>query len=32
VYVRATRVPPIPGGTELPAADEADDVATLTKA
>jgi sulfate transport system ATP-binding protein len=32
VYVRATRVPPIPGGTELPATDEADDVATLTKA
>jgi sulfate transport system ATP-binding protein len=30
VYVRATRVPPIPGGTELPAAD--DDVAALTKA
>ena len=32
VYVRATRVPPIPGGTELPTAAEADDVATLTKA
>jgi sulfate transport system ATP-binding protein len=32
VYVRATRVPPIPGGTELPTVDEADDVATLTKA
>jgi sulfate transport system ATP-binding protein len=32
VYVRATRVPPIPGGTELPATDEAEDVATLTKA
>ena len=31
VYVRATRVPPIPGGTELPAADD-DDVETLTKA
>ncbi|MDT5102757.1 MAG: sulfate/thiosulfate transport system ATP-binding protein [Mycobacterium sp.] len=32
VYVRATRVPPIPGSLELPANDEADDVATLTKA
>jgi sulfate transport system ATP-binding protein len=32
VYVRATRVPPVPGGTGLPAADEADDVAALTKA
>jgi sulfate transport system ATP-binding protein len=33
VYVRATRVPPIPGSLELPAtAAEADDVATLTKA
>ena len=31
VYVRATRVPPIPGGTELPAVDD-HDVATLTKA
>lgn len=29
VYVRATRVPPIPGDTELPVADEADE---LTKA
>jgi sulfate transport system ATP-binding protein len=32
VYVRATRVPPIPGSLELPAVDEADDVETLTKA
>jgi sulfate transport system ATP-binding protein len=32
VYVRATRVPPIPGGTELPTPDEADDVTSLTKA
>jgi sulfate transport system ATP-binding protein len=32
VYVRATRVPPIPGSLELPAVDEADDVDTLTKA
>jgi sulfate transport system ATP-binding protein len=32
VYVRATRVPPIPGSLELPAVDEADDVASLTKA
>jgi len=28
VYVRATRVPPIPGGTELPAADDADILST----
>jgi sulfate/thiosulfate transport system ATP-binding protein len=32
VYVRATRVPSIPGGTEVPAADEADEAAALTKA
>jgi sulfate transport system ATP-binding protein len=32
VYVRATRVPSIPGGTVLPAVDEADDIAALTKA
>ena len=30
VYVRATRVPPIPGSTEIPKADEADEA--LTKA
>jgi sulfate transport system ATP-binding protein len=32
VYVRATRVPPLPGGTEIPRADNADDVQALTKA
>ena len=30
VYVRATRVPPMPGGTEIPKPDEADEA--LTKA
>ena len=32
VYVRATRVPPIPGGADLPEVDAADDIAALTKA
>jgi sulfate transport system ATP-binding protein len=32
VYVRATRVPPLPQGSNIPAVDEADDVAALTKA
>jgi sulfate transport system ATP-binding protein len=32
VYVRATRVPSIPGGTALPEVDEVDDVTALTKA
>jgi sulfate/thiosulfate transport system ATP-binding protein len=32
VYVRATRVPPLPGGTEVPRADNADDNEALTKA
>jgi sulfate transport system ATP-binding protein len=32
VYVRATRVPPLPQGAEVPVGDEADDVAALTKA
>jgi sulfate transport system ATP-binding protein len=32
VYVRATRVPPLPGGTEIPRADKADDDQALTKA
>jgi sulfate transport system ATP-binding protein len=32
VYVRATRVPPLPGGTEIPRADKADDSEALTKA
>ena len=32
VYVRATRVPSLPGGTELSAADEADDDEALTTA
>ncbi len=32
VYVRATRVPTLPGGTELPKADEADQDEALTKA
>ena len=32
VYVRATRVPPLPGGTEIPQADEADEDEALTKA
>jgi sulfate transport system ATP-binding protein len=32
VYVRATRVPELPGGSEIPAADEADDDESLTNA
>jgi len=32
VYVRATRVPPLPGGTDLPKADDADEDEALTKA
>jgi sulfate/thiosulfate transport system ATP-binding protein len=32
VYVRATRVPPLPGGTEIPRADKADENEALTKA
>jgi len=32
VYVRATRIPPLPGGTEIPRADKADDDEALTKA
>ena len=32
VYVRATRVPTLPGGTDLPKADEADQDEALTKA
>ena len=32
VYVRATRVPPLPGGAEIPRADAADDDEVLTKA
>jgi sulfate transport system ATP-binding protein len=32
VYVRATRVPEIPGGTELPKADRADETDALTSA
>jgi sulfate transport system ATP-binding protein len=32
VYVRATRVPPLPGGTQIPRADKADDDQALTKA
>jgi len=32
VYVRATRVPSLPGGTEVPKADEADENQALTKA
>jgi sulfate transport system ATP-binding protein len=32
VYVRATRVPTLPGGTEIASADEADDDEVLTKA
>ncbi|HEX2284048.1 MAG TPA: TOBE-like domain-containing protein [Mycobacterium sp.] len=31
VYVRATRIPPIPGGTEIPKADTADEDEALTK-
>ncbi len=32
VYVRATRVPELPGGTDIPAADEADEDESLTTA
>src|ERR1700736_5113311 len=32
VYVRATRIPPLPGGTEIPRTDNADDDEALTKA
>jgi sulfate transport system ATP-binding protein len=32
VYVRATRVPPLPGGTEIPHSDTADENETLSKA
>jgi sulfate transport system ATP-binding protein len=32
VYVRATRVPPLPGGTEIPRSDHADNGEALTKA
>jgi sulfate transport system ATP-binding protein len=32
VYVRATRIPPLPGGTEIPRADKADEDEALTKA
>jgi sulfate/thiosulfate transport system ATP-binding protein len=32
VYVRATRVPPLPGGTEIPRADNADEDDALTNA
>ena len=32
VYVRATRVPPLPGGTDIPRADTADEDEALTKA
>jgi sulfate/thiosulfate transport system ATP-binding protein len=32
VYVRATRVPPLPGGTQIPRADKADENDALTKA
>jgi sulfate transport system ATP-binding protein len=32
VYVRATRVPPIPGTKEIPKGDTADDNEALTKA
>ncbi|MDT7793949.1 MAG: sulfate/thiosulfate transport system ATP-binding protein, partial [Mycobacterium sp.] len=32
VYVRATRVPPLPGGTEIPRTDKADEGEALTKA
>ena len=32
VYVRATRVPPLPGGAEIPKADDADEDEALTKA
>ena len=32
VYVRATRVPSLPGGTDIPKSDEADENEALTKA
>jgi sulfate transport system ATP-binding protein len=32
VYVRATRIPPLPGGTEIPRSDNADEDEALTKA
>ena len=32
VYVRATRVPSLPGGTDVPKSDEADEDEALTKA
>jgi sulfate/thiosulfate transport system ATP-binding protein len=32
VYVRATRIPPLPGGTEIPRPDKADDDEALTNA
>jgi sulfate/thiosulfate transport system ATP-binding protein len=32
VYVRATRIPPLPGGAEIPRADTADEDEALTKA
>jgi sulfate transport system ATP-binding protein len=32
VYVRATRIPPLPGGTEIPRADNADEDEALSKA
>jgi sulfate transport system ATP-binding protein len=32
VYVRATRVPTLSGGTEIPKADDADEDEALTKA
>ncbi|SEH73799.1 sulfate transport system ATP-binding protein [Mycolicibacterium rutilum] len=32
VYVRATRIPPLPGGTEIPHSDSADDDGALTNA
>ncbi len=32
VYVRATRVPTLPGGTDIPKSDEADENEALTKA
>jgi sulfate transport system ATP-binding protein len=32
VYVRATRIPPLPGSTEIPRSDDADENESLTKA
>jgi sulfate transport system ATP-binding protein len=32
VYVRATRIPSLPGGTDIPRADTADEDEALTKA